>query len=628
MAELKKQEKKSNPSKNLVWWCLVLLIIGGLYYLAVNAPKVKVVPISYTDFVNYVKENKVKRVIIAEKYIMGSFKGEESFSRRGKRIVTSEFQTMIPYADPAIVRLLEKHGVYIEAQARRHSFLYESFTWALPLILVLVFWIFLIRRLQSPQNRAFAFGRSRAKLISEKKQQVTFKDVAGVEEAKEELREIIAFLKDPLKFQRLGGKIPRGVLILGPPGSGKTLLARAVAGEANVPFFTISGSDFVEMFVGVGAARVRDLFEQGKKNAPCLIFIDEIDAVGRYRGAGLGGGHDEREQTLNQLLVEMDGFDPNEGIILIAASNRPDILDPALLRPGRFDRHIIVTNPDVRGREEILKVHTRKIALSKNVDLSVIAKGTPGFSGADLANMVNEAALLAARKGKKEVELQDLEEAKDRVIMGPQRKSLILSNWEKKNTAYHESGHALVAHFLKHADPVHKITIIPRGRSLGGTHFLPLEDKYTYTKSYLLDQITVHLGGRAAEEVIFQEFSTGAGADIKQATEMVRKMICEWGMSEQLGPITYGRRHEQVFLGRDLVEESKNFSDETAKKIDEEIKRIIDTQYARAKKIIQEKKAILEELAKLLMEKEVLTGEEIKEFISQRDGQRKDKGSN
>jgi len=484
-----------------------------------------------------------------------------------------------------------------------------------PMVLFLGVWIFFMRQMQGGGAKALSFGKARARLISEKHNKITFADVAGVDEAKEELREIIEFLRDPQKFQKLGGKIPKGVLLVGPPGTGKTLLAKAIAGEANVPFFSISGSDFVEMFVGVGASRVRDLFEQGKKHAPCIIFMDEIDAVGRHRGAGLGGGHDEREQTLNQLLVEMDGFETNEGVILIAATNRPDVLDPALLRPGRFDRQVVVPRPDVKGREEILRVHARRIPLGPNVDLKVLARGTPGFSGADLANLVNEAALLAARQGKKLVEMIDFENAKDKVLMGVERRSMIISEEEKKTIAYHEAGHALVAHMLPGADPVHKVTIIPRGRALGLTQQLPADDKYNYSKEYLLNRITILLGGRAAEEMVLHQQTTGAGDDLEKATEMARKMVCEWGMSDRLGPLTFGKREEHIFLGREFARQ-QDYSEETAVLIDAEVKRIVSECAARARQILEAKIAKLHRLAQALLEHESLDGEEIARILA------------
>ncbi len=487
----------------------------------------------------------------------------------------------------------------------------------LPWLLIIAVWIIIMRRMQGQGGGSrgiFSFGKSKAKLISQSGQKITFRDVAGTDEAKVELQEIIEFLKEPTKFQKLGGKIPRGVLLLGPPGTGKTLLARAVAGEAGVPFFSISGADFVEMFVGVGASRVRDLFEQGKKNAPCIIFIDEIDAVGRHRGAGLGGGHDEREQTLNQLLVEMDGFEQNSGVIIIAATNRPDVLDPALMRPGRFDRQVVVDRPDVKGREGILKVHTRNIPLEEKVNLEVLAKGTPGLAGADLANLVNEAALLAARKNKKKVEMLDFEEAKDKVMMGMERKSMIISEEEKKTTSYHEIGHVLVARMIPEADPVHKVTIIPRGRALGVTSYLPIDEKHTYSKEYLEAVITYALGGRAAEKIVFSHYTTGAGNDIEKATNIARKMVCEWGMSEKLGPMSYGAKEEEIFLGRE-IQKHRDYSEKTAIEIDEEIRGIINNAMNRAEKILRDNIDLLHKLSLELLEREILDSEEIDRII-------------
>jgi cell division protease FtsH len=486
-------------------------------------------------------------------------------------------------------------------------------TWA-PLLFIIAIWIFMLRQMQSGGNKALSFGKSRAKLLNNQQKRVTFKDVAGVEEAKEELQEIIEFLKEPQKFQKLGGRIPKGVLMMGPPGTGKTLLARAIAGEANVPFFSISGSDFVEMFVGVGASRVRDLFEQGKKNAPCIIFIDEIDAVGRHRGAGLGGGHDEREQTLNQLLVEMDGFESNDGVILIASTNRPDVLDPALLRPGRFDRRVVVSRPDVRGREGILKVHTRKIPLGEDVDISVIARGTPGFTGADLANLVNEAALNAARYNKKLVAMGDFELAKDKVLMGAERKSMVISNEEKRVTAYHEAGHTLVGLKVPNADPVHKVTIIPRGMALGVTQQLPEGDRHNYSQEYLLGQISILMGGRIAEDTFLGSITTGASNDIERATELARAMVCEYGMSE-MGPLTFGKKEEQIFLGREIAQH-RDFSEDTAIKIDQEVKNIVTAQYERAKAIIEENRDTMIRLAECLLERESLDGVEIRRIVA------------
>ncbi len=507
----------------------------------------------------------------------------------------------------------KEHVAKVEDESGTSLILPMLITWA-PLLFIIGIWVFMLRQMQSGGNKALSFGKSRAKLLNNQQKRVTFKDVAGVEEAKEELQEIIEFLKEPQKFQKLGGRIPKGVLMMGPPGTGKTLLARAIAGEANVPFFSISGSDFVEMFVGVGASRVRDLFEQGKKNAPCIIFIDEIDAVGRHRGAGLGGGHDEREQTLNQLLVEMDGFESNDGVILIASTNRPDVLDPALLRPGRFDRRVVVSRPDVRGREGILKVHTRKIPLSEDVDISIIARGTPGFTGADLANLVNEAALNAARYNKKFVAMGDFELAKDKVLMGAERKSMVISNEEKRVTAYHEGGHTLVGLKVPNADPVHKVTIIPRGMALGVTQQLPEGDRHNYTEEYLLGQIAILMGGRIAEETFLGSITTGAANDIERATELARAMVCEYGMSE-MGPLTFGKKEEQIFLGREIAQH-RDFSEDTAIKIDQEVKKIITAQYERAKKIIEENRDTLVRLAECLLERESLDGVEIRRIVA------------
>jgi cell division protease FtsH len=535
---------------------------------------------------------------------------------RGKHRDGSAFHTTAPanYFTPEMLKALQSKGVNITFRDANSSSLPLQLlgTWA-PLILLGALWFFMIRQMQTGGNKALSFGKSRARLLSMQQKKVTFKDVAGVDEAKEELREIIEFLREAQKFQKLGGRIPKGVLLVGPPGTGKTLLARAVAGEANVPFFSISGSDFVEMFVGVGASRVRDLFEQGKKNAPCIIFIDEIDAVGRHRGAGLGGGHDEREQTLNQLLVEMDGFESNEGVILMAATNRPDVLDPALLRPGRFDRRVVVSRPDVRGREEILRVHTRKIPLAEDVDLSVLARGTPGFSGADLANMVNEAALAAARQNRKAVLHYDFELAKDKVLMGVERKSLLLSDEEKKNTAYHEAGHALVAAKMPHSDPLHKVTIIPRGMALGVTMQLPIDDRHNYYKNYLETEIAILMGGRIAEEIFLNQMSTGAGNDIERATDMARKMVCEWGMSD-LGPLTFGKKEEQIFLGREIAQH-RDYSEDTAIKIDQEVRKLVNTGYSRAREILSDNRDTLERIARALIEREVLDANEIKLLV-------------
>jgi len=535
---------------------------------------------------------------------------------RGKFRNGSLFHGTVPanYFTPEVLKDLKAKGVDFKFTDVNGG----NLTWQLigtyaPLILIGALWFFMLRQMQTGGNKALSFGKSRARLLSMQQKKVTFKDVAGVEEAKEELREIIEFLREAQKFQKLGGRIPKGVLLVGSPGTGKTLLARAVAGEANVPFFSISGSDFVEMFVGVGASRVRDLFEQGKKNAPCIIFIDEIDAVGRHRGAGLGGGHDEREQTLNQLLVEMDGFESNEGVILMAATNRPDVLDPALLRPGRFDRRVVVSLPDVRGREEILRVHTRKIPLAEDVDLSVLGRGTPGFSGADLANMVNEAALAAARQNRKAVLMYDFELAKDKVLMGVERKSLLLTDEEKKNTAYHEAGHALVGVKLPNSDPVHKVTIIPRGMSLGLTQYLPIDDRHSYYRDYLQARLAILMGGRVAEEIFLNQVSTGAGNDIERATDMARKMVCEWGMSD-LGPLTFGKKEEQIFLGREIAQH-RDYSEDTAIKIDQEVRKLVTAGYNTARQIVSDNRDVLERIAKALIEREVLDAVELKMLV-------------
>ena len=556
---------------------------------------------NFSDIMNEIDKGNVRSVEIMGSEVKGQFKDNASF------------RTTVPNY-PEFIKILREKGVAIKVKEPSQSpWLTALISWA-PFILLIGFWIFFMRQMQSGGNKALSFGKSRAKLLSSQQKKVTFKDVAGAEEAKEELQEIIEFLKEPQKFQKLGGRIPKGVLLVGPPGTGKTLLARAIAGEAGVPFFSISGSDFVEMFVGVGASRVRDLFEQGKKNAPCIIFIDEIDAVGRHRGAGLGGGHDEREQTLNQLLVEMDGFESNEGVILIAATNRPDVLDPALLRPGRFDRRVIVARPDVKGREGILRVHTKKIPLAEDVDISVLARGTPGFSGADLANLVNEAALNAARYNQRSVTMGDFEGAKDKVLMGVERKSLIISDAEKRNTAYHEAGHALVAAILPHADPLHKVTIIPRGMALGVTMQLPADDKHTYTKDFLESQIAIMMGGRLAEELFLGHMTTGAGNDIEQATELARRMVCDYGMST-LGPLTYGKREEQIFLGREIAQH-RDYSEDTAIRIDQEIRRFVNEGYEKAKKLLEENRETLCRIAETLLEKEVLDANEVYMIIN------------
>ena len=557
----------------------------------------------FSDFMDQVEQGQVTEVMIRGDSINGKYMDGEAF------------QTTAPPKDPNLIKSLRDKSVRIVVVPPEQTSWYMSIliSW-FPMILLLGIWIFFMRQMQAGGGKAMSFGKSRARLLNDTKNKTTFKDVAGVDEAKEELHEIIEFLKEPQKFSKLGGKIPKGVLLVGPPGTGKTLLARAIAGEANVPFFSISGSDFVEMFVGVGASRVRDLFAEGKKNSPCLIFIDEIDAVGRHRGAGMGGGHDEREQTLNQLLVEMDGFENNEGVILIAATNRPDVLDPALLRPGRFDRQVTVGRPDVKGREGILKVHTSTVPLTDEVELKIIARGTPGFTGADLANLVNEAALLAARNDKKAVDMVDFEEAKDKVLMGVERRSMVISEKEKKTTAYHEAGHALVACLLPGTDPIHKVTIIPRGSALGVTMQLPLDEQHTYQKNYLYNSLAILMGGRCAEEICLGEMTTGAGNDIERATEMARKMVCEWGMSEKMGPLTYGSKEEQVFLGRGMSSD-KNFSDETAKLIDQEVKTLVMGGYNRATELLQNNRSILENLAQALLEKETLNAIEVNNIV-------------
>ncbi len=580
--------------------------------------------ISYNEYMRLLDKNVIREGVIEKldasgtavfKGVLKSYENLTTIERVERR--TDRFAVKLPaFSNDDAKALMEKDIKFrVEVEDRGASQLLLYFA---PWIIIALIYFVLIRRMSAQNGMArnmFNFGRSRAKMITEMDTKVTFSDVAGCEEAKEELREVVDFLKSPEKYQALGGKIPKGVLLLGPPGTGKTLLAKAVAGEARVPFFSMSGADFVEMFVGVGASRVRDLFEQARANAPCIVFIDEIDAVGRQRGAGLGGGHDEREQTLNQLLVEMDGFNTSDNIILLAATNRPDVLDSALLRPGRFDRQVVVDKPDIIGREKILKIHTRKIPLAKDVDLKVIAKGTPGFAGADLANLCNEAALLAARANRTEVTKADLEEARDKVLMGPERKSVLISDKDKEVTAYHESGHVLVAKFTKGSDPVHKVTIIPRGRALGLTSYLPLEDKYTYTKEYLIAMITYALGGRAAEEIIYHEISTGAGNDIERATELARKMVCEWGMSEKLGPLNYGSKHQEVFLGRDFGR-MRDYSEETAVAIDSEVRHIVMTCMQEAKRILTENIDILHRLAKTLVERETLDNMEIDKVIA------------
>ena len=588
-----------NPSvRSFAFWALVLVVVALIWNFSTTY-QAGDDAISFSEFMRQVETGQVDNVTLTGNEVTGTTTSGESF------------RTFAPPQFEGLVNRLIERDVQVNAEEATGSpWTTLLYSWA-PILLIVGFWIFFMRQVQSGGNKALSFGKSRAKLSSSAQKKVTFKDVAGVEEPKEELQEIIEFLKEPQKFQKLGGRIPKGVLLMGPPGTGKTLLARAVAGEANVPFFSISGSDFVEMFVGVGASRVRDLFEQGKKNAPCIIFIDEIDAVGRHRGAGLGGGHDEREQTLNQLLVEMDGFESNEGVILVAATNRPDVLDPALLRPGRFDRRIVVNRPDVKGREGILGVHTRKIPLSDDVDVHVVARGTSGFSGADLANLVNEAALNAARFNQKVVQMQDFEFAKDKVLMGSERRSMIISDDEKQVTAIHEAGHALLTVLLPHADPIHKVTIIPRGMALGVTQQLPVDDKHNYSRDYLNDQIAILLGGRIAEELTNGNVTTGAGNDLDRATDMARRMVCEWGMSDEIGPLTYGKKEEQVFLGRDFAQ-SQDYSEGTAVRIDDEIKRIVTENYERARHELETHKDELVRIAEELLIREVLDGDQVK----------------
>jgi cell division protease FtsH len=588
--------------KSLLFW-MVLMVVAVMVWNFSTRFQAREQAMSFSTFMTQVESGQVASVTITGNEITGVLKSNETF------------QTHAPAQYEGLANELRAKGVLITAKEPTTSpWSTLLYSWA-PILLLIGFWIFFMRQMQSGGNKALSFGKSKAKLSSSGQKKVTFKDVAGVDEAKEELQEIIEFLKEPQKFQKLGGRIPKGVLLMGSPGTGKTLLARAVAGEANVPFFSISGSDFVEMFVGVGASRVRDLFEQGKKNAPCIVFIDEIDAVGRHRGAGLGGGHDEREQTLNQLLVEMDGFESNEGVILVAATNRPDVLDPALLRPGRFDRRIVVNRPDVKGREGILSVHTKKIPLSDDVDVSVLARGTSGFSGADLANLVNEAALNAARSNMKVVRMLDFEYAKDKVLMGAERRSMIISEAEKKITAIHEAGHAILAVILPHADPIHKVTIIPRGMALGLTQQLPIDEKHAYSRDYLNDRIAILLGGRIAEDIVLGQVTTGAGNDLERSTEMARAMVCEWGMSDTLGPLTFGKKEEQIFLGREIAQRS-DYSEDTAIRIDHEVKRIVTENYQRATEILVANRARLERMSDELLAREVLDADQVRRIIA------------
>lgn len=587
--------------RNIAFWLVISLLMVLLFNLF-SRPQMKPETINFSQFIAAVEHGEIASVTIQGSKVSGKY------------LNGREFKLFVPEYPDLVTNLREK-GVEISAKPPGESPFWQSIliSW-FPMLLLIAVWIFFMRQVQVGGGKALAFGKSRAKILSKDQHKVTFEDVAGVDEAKEELEEIIHFLKDPKKFTKLGGRIPKGVLIVGAPGTGKTLLARAIAGEADVPFFSISGSDFVEMFVGVGASRVRDLFIQGKRNAPCIVFIDEIDAVGRHRGAGLGGGHDEREQTLNQLLVEMDGFESNDGVILISATNRPDVLDPALMRPGRFDRQVVVPIPDVKGREAILRVHTKKNPLSGNVNLQVLARGTPGFTGADLENMVNESALLAARQGKSQIEMADLEQAKDKVLMGTERKSMIIPYEERRNIAYHESGHALVAKMIPGTDPIHKVTIIPRGRALGLTQRLPIDEKHIYPKDYLLNNIAVLMGGRAAEEIVLHIQTTGSHEDITQSTELARKMVCEWGMSEKMGPLAFGQQEEQIFLGREFARH-KDYSEKTAQDIDKEIKQIVDNSYDLARKTLEENIDILHSLASSLLEREALDGDQIDKII-------------
>jgi cell division protease FtsH len=594
--------------KNLLFWVVVglfMILLFNLFSVPTHAPEEEVI---FSDFMAKLDKGDFEKVVMKGNHISGVLKDKTRI-----RTYSADY--------PDMVKMFREKGVQIEVKPPDESPWYITFLVTRgPFILFLGLWFFLMRQMQVGGNKALSFGKSRARMLTEERKKITFSDVAGIDEAKEEVLEIVEFLKDPRKFQKLGGRIPKGVLVVGPPGTGKTLLAKAIAGEAGVPFFSISGSDFVEMFVGVGASRVRDLFEQGKKHAPCIIFIDEIDAVGRLRGAGLGGGHDEREQTLNQLLVEMDGFDTTEGVILVAATNRADVLDPALLRPGRFDRQVVVNRPDLRGRSEILKVHTKKVPVAANVELEKIARGTPGFSGADLENLVNEAALWAARQNKKEVETVDFEMAKDKVMMGAERKSMMLTDEEKRITAYHEAGHALMAKLLPGTDPVHKVTIIPRGRALGLTMQLPTDDRHNYSKEFLYNTLAILMGGRVAEELVFQHVTTGAGNDLERATDLARKMVCEWGMSEKLGPLTFGQKEDAVFLGRDFSAK-RDVSDQVALEIDLEIKRFVTENYERAKRVLTEQMTSLKALAEALLEKEVLDAREIDQILLQSSSQ-------
>jgi cell division protease FtsH len=606
----------ARPLRTLAFWVVVLLLAVAVYQFY-NDNRIQEVKISYSDFRAQVDTGNIKSVTYsATREVHGELRKEAVASVHGRRVPYTQFYVMLPLEDETMLRRLEEKNpdAEIVAEPERFSWMQALITW-LPIILIIAFWLFVIRQIQAGGSTALKFGKSRAKVLLEDHPKVTFEDVAGADEAKQELEEVIEFLRDPKKFQTLGGRIPKGALLLGAPGTGKTLLARAVAGEAGVPFFSMSGSDFVEMFVGVGASRVRDLFEQGKKSAPCIIFIDEIDAVGRHRGAGLGGGHDEREQTLNQLLVEMDGFESNDGVILIAATNRPDVLDPALLRPGRFDRQIVVDRPDIRGREGILRVHTKNIPLAADVDLEVLARGTPGLAGADLANLVNEAALLAARRNRQRVTMRDFEDSKDKVMLGTERRSLVISDREKRSTAYHESGHALVAWLQPGTDPIHKATIIPRGRALGLVYQLPTDDRYNDNRDQMGARLAILMGGRAAEQLVLGQQTSGAANDIRMATEVARRMVCEWGMSDKLGPIAFGKREELVFLGRE-ISQSKDYSESTAQVIDEEVRRLVEEAEERAKSLLSQNVDKLHMLANTLLEREIMDGDEITRLLN------------
>lgn len=605
LPDLQRFTVKQSHKTIALWIVIILLSISILHFF--NAKPTLRNKVSFSEFISAVEQKQVESIVIREDEYQGKFK--DSYKDG------SYFETLGPVNSDKAFEIFAKSDAQIRYEKPKETPMWQQIliSW-MPMLLLFGFFFFFMRQIQIGGGKALSFGKSRARLMTESQKRVTFEDVAGVEEAKDEVEEIIDFLKDPKKFTKLGGRIPKGVLLMGPPGTGKTLLARAIAGEAGVPFFSISGSDFVEMFVGVGASRVRDLFEQGKKHAPCIIFIDEIDAVGRHRGAGLGGGHDEREQTLNQLLVEMDGFESNEGVILVAATNRPDVLDPALLRPGRFDRRIVVPRPDLKGREEILRIHTRKVPISRDVDLMVLARGTPGFCGADLENLVNEAALYAARRDKKVVDMSDFEMAKDKVLMGSERRSMIISDEEKKTTAYHEAGHTLVARLIPGTEPVHKVTIIPRGMALGLTQQLPEEEKHSHSKDYAENMISILMGGRLAEELIFSQKTTGAGNDIEKATDLARKMVCEWGMSDKLGPLAFGKKEEAIFLGREFAQH-QDYSERTAAEIDHEVRDIVTRNYDRAKELLQSHLVELHALAEALLERETLTAEEINQVI-------------